>query len=190
MTSNLSERKAALRAEARRIRDRAAAGRGGLVLPHLISLLETRPESTMSGYLAIGSEVDVVPAMEAWHAAGRSLLLPCTGAPGSLLVFRDWSPGDPLVEEPFGTRAPGPDAPVGHPDVLLVPLLAFDRKGVRLGWGGGFYDRTLADLRRRGEITAVGVAFAAQEVPEVPHGPGDQSLDLIVTEEGVIEIAP
>jgi len=113
-------------------------------------------------------------------------VLPCVEAAGAPLVFREWSPGDDLVEEPFGTRAPAPAATRHDPDVLLVPLLAFDRSGYRLGYGGGFYDRTLEALRAIKSISAVGVAYAAQEVQAVPRGERDQPVDLIVTEREVI----
>ena len=113
-------------------------------------------------------------------------MLPCVEVVGAPLVFREWSPGDDLVEEPFGTCAPAPPPTPRDPDVLLVPLLAIDRSGYRLGYGGGFYDRTLEALRAIKSISAVGVAYAAQEVPAVPRDEGDQPVDLIVTEREVI----
>ena len=93
-----------------------------------------------------------------------------------------------MVEETFGTRAPMPDAPEMEPDLLIVPMLAFDRSGFRLGYGGGFYDRTLERLRSMKPVTAVGVAFAGQEVAYVPHDDLDQPLDWIVTEREAIRI--
>lgn len=180
-------RKKQLRLKAGRTRSLAARRDDGAVARALSSFLASlRPGCVLAGYLAIGSEVDVLPALESWCEEGHPVALPCTGPRDTPLVFRRWAPGRPLVQEPFGTRAPRPEAPVVDPDVLLVPLLAFDRAGYRLGWGGGYYDRTLSSLRGRKSVTAVGVAYSAQEIPSVPRDPWDQPLDLIVTEEGVI----
>ncbi|MEQ9607693.1 MAG: 5-formyltetrahydrofolate cyclo-ligase, partial [Kiloniellaceae bacterium] len=101
-----------------------------------------------------------------------------------------WRPGEPLQPAGFGTREPPQSAPLVQPGLLLVPLLAFDAAGYRLGYGGGFYDRSLALLRRAGDILAVGLAFAAQQVPAVPREPTDQPLDLVVTERGAITPQP
>ena len=101
---------------------------------------------------------------------------------GEPLLFRAWRPGDPLEAGVFGTLQPSARREVVEPEALLVPLLACDGEGCRLGYGGGFYDRTLALLRARRSVTAVGVGFDAQLVPEVPHGPGDQRLDWLLTD--------
>jgi 5-formyltetrahydrofolate cyclo-ligase len=110
--------------------------------------------------------------------------LPVVVRRGLPLLFRAWHPGQPLVTGSFGVPRPDKDQPELTPRVLIVPLLAFDRAGYRLGYGGGFYDRTLAALRQRKPITAIGVGYVAQELPQVPHGPMDQRLDYVLTEDG------
>jgi 5-formyltetrahydrofolate cyclo-ligase len=120
--------------------------------------------------------------------AGHEIALPVVGAHGRPLVFRRWREGDAMDEGPFGIREPRADKPEIVPSVLLVPLLAFDRRGYRLGYGGGFYDRTLAALRAGGEAVAVGVAYAAQEVDEVPRDESDEPLDWVVTDKAAIRI--
>ena len=137
--------------------------------------------ATVAGFWPIGDEIDLCPLLRALSARGHPLVLPVTPRRGERLRFRRWHPGAPLRPEPFGTFAP--EGPEAEPDVLLVPLLAFDRAGRRLGYGGGFYDRTLAALP--GAI-ALGCAYAAQEIPEVPAGPHDIRLPVIATEQDVI----
>ena len=108
----------------------------------------------------------------------------------SPLLFRRWQAGDSLVEAPFGLSEPAAEQPEIVPALLLVPLLAFDRQGWRLGYGGGFYDRTLAKLREDGgQPCAIGIAYSGQELPEVPHGPDDRPLQGIVTEQAFIPTA-
>ncbi|MFD2814344.1 5-formyltetrahydrofolate cyclo-ligase [Paracoccus aerius] len=99
------------------------------------------------------------------------------------LVFRQWQ-GEPLVPGPFGTFHPAESQPVLTPQVLIVPLVGFDRQGNRIGYGGGYYDRTLQLLRRSGPVAAIGLAFAVQQLPAIPAEPFDQPLDLIVTDRG------
>lgn len=138
----------------------------------------------ISGFLPIGTEIDPRPAMEA--AAHRGpVCVPVIDGPGLPLRFARWMPGAPLVRGPFGAATPA-DPEFVEPDVLIVPLLAFDRAGNRLGYGGGYYDRTLADLRATAPRIAIGFAFAAQEAESLPLEPTDQPLDLIVTEIGTI----
>jgi 5-formyltetrahydrofolate cyclo-ligase len=116
--------------------------------------------------------------------------LPVVIAKNEPLLFRLWRPGMPLEVGRFGTLHPPNDSPLLTPDLVLVPLLAFDRHGDRLGYGGGYYDRTLAALRIERSSRAVGLAYAAQELPELPHQPHDQRLDWIVTEIDVRESLP
>ena len=132
--------------------------------------------------MAMRTEIDPLDAMAA-HAGPVGVPV-ITGA-GQPLRFREWGPGCALIEGEFGARIPAEGAWL-EPEVLIVPLLAWDRRGYRLGYGGGFYDRTLERLRSRHPTLAVGFAFAAQEVPEVPTEPVDQPLDAIITEEGVL----
>lgn len=145
------------------------------------------PERTIvSGYWPMEEEMDIRPLMTALHERGCTLALPVVAAKRRPLVFRQWRPGDCLVKAGFGLSEPPADAPVIVPQVLLVPLVAFDASGNRLGFGGGFYDRTLLALRTAGpETRAIGIAFAFQEIDNVPHDATDQHLDAVVTERGV-----
>lgn len=139
----------------------------------------------VSAYWPMREEIDPRPAMEALHAKGVGLCLPVVTGPEQPLVFRRWRPGEALVTEAFGTSVPGRTAPEEVPDVLLVPLLAFDSQGYRLGYGGGFYDRTLEKLRGDQGALAVGLAFAGQYMDLLPRGMHDEKLDLVVTEQDV-----
>jgi len=140
----------------------------------------------VSGFLAIGEEINPVPLMSRLHRDGATIGLPVMVGKGKPLVFRTWTPGSPLKTVVWGIREPDESAPAVEPDVLLVPLLVFDRTGMRLGYGGGFYDRTLHDLRTRKRIVAVGLAYASQEVDVVPYLDYDERLDWVLTPEGLI----
>lgn len=150
------------------------AGRGCEALAGL-------PAGAVSGFWPIRDEVDVRPLMAALRGFGWTVLLPVVTGPDSPLVFRVWAPGDALAAARFGVMEPAGGETL-DPDVVLVPLLAFDRKGHRLGYGKGHYDRTLAELRGRRKVFAVGVAYAGQEVPVVPADRFDQKLDAVLTE--------
>ena len=102
------------------------------------------------------------------------------------MIFREWSPGAPLKRGKFGLRQPGNEQAELTPDIVLVPLLAFDRRGGRLGYGAGYYDAALRGMRQRGPVAAIGIAFDEQEFPEVPQEPQDESLDTILTPSRVI----
>lgn len=141
--------------------------------------------ATVAGFWPMGAEIDPRPTMMALADAGHPLALPVVVAAGTALAFRAWQPGDPLIAAGFGTSVPPPGAAPVVPDILIVPLLAFDRRGFRLGYGGGFYDRTIASLEPRLLLT-IGVAFAAQEVARVPTDAFDKRLDHIVTEREII----
>lgn len=144
--------------------------------------------TVVAGYWPLGDEIDPRPLMAALAAAGCSLALPVVVGKGEALIFRVWAPGDRLEAGVHGTRHPSAQAPALRPGVILAPLLAFDRKGFRLGYGGGYYDRTLAELRRTGEVIAIGLGFAVQEQAAVPSEPWDQTLDMILTECGLIAV--
>jgi 5-formyltetrahydrofolate cyclo-ligase len=144
----------------------------------------------VSGYWPLAGEIDVRPLMTRLVDLGFEGALPVVTAPGRPLDFRRWRPGQALIEGPFGTRHPEPGEPSLRPDIVLAPLLAFDDLGRRLGWGGGYYDRTFEALRRRGPVLAVGIAFAAQRVDTVPHAPHDRRMDWIVTEESWMKARP
>ena len=140
----------------------------------------------VAGYVPIRSEIDPMPLLAACAKAGCATCLPTTPKPGEALVFRAWQIGAPLVAGLYGTSEPASDAPIRTPNLLLVPLLAFDRAGYRLGYGGGFYDRSLAGLRPHG-VVAIGIAYAGQEIPQVPRESHDAPLDGILTESGFLE---
>jgi 5-formyltetrahydrofolate cyclo-ligase len=142
-------------------------------------------QAIIGGFWPIRDEIDIRPLLPALHAQGHPLALPVTGRRGEPLVFRAWQPGAPLLPGRFGTSHPA--GAVVTPDVLLIPLLAFDAEGHRLGYGGGFYDRTLALLP--GSLR-IGCAFASQELDSVPQGPYDQTLHAVVTEAGLRRFSP
>jgi len=145
-----------------------------------------RTDEVIAGYWPIRDELDPRPAMQAFAQRGHRLALPASVAKGKPLVFRAWSLGDPLAPDIMGIQEPLSDAPEVVPWLVLVPMLAFDNSCRRLGYGAGFYDRTLARLRARAEPLAVGLAFEAQEVERVPVAEGDEPLDQVVTEKTVI----
>jgi len=139
---------------------------------------------TISGFKSFSDEIDVMPLMARLAREGWRTALPVVMGRGRPLMFRAWAPGEPTVAGAWSIPVPLETAPELEPDVLLVPMLAFDGAGFRLGYGGGFYDRTLAALRAKKPVVAVGVAYAAQEVAELPHGFYDEPLDWILTELG------
>ena len=143
----------------------------------------------VAGYLPLGSEIDARPLMLWLAQAGAMLALPAVIAPDAPLEFRRWDQNADLEPDALGVPAPPRVAPLAHPDLIIVPLLAFDRAGGRLGQGGGHYDRTLAALRQAGPVFALGLAYAGQELPEVSTEPHDQRLDAILTETEFISIA-
>jgi 5-formyltetrahydrofolate cyclo-ligase len=165
--------------------DRAAAA-ARIAERGLDGLPGFKPDSVVSGFLAIGEEINPGPLLSRLHRAGATICLPVMVGKGKPLLFRVWEPGAPLRTVVWGIREPDESAAVVTPDVLLVPLLAFDRTGARLGYGGGFYDRTLRELRSHKPIITVGFAFASQEVDAVPHLDYDERLDWVLTPEGLI----
>lgn len=146
------------------------------------------PNTIVSGYMPMGSELDPRPLMRKLAEAGASLALPVVVGRGVPLLMRGYAFGDALVKGVWNIRVPPPEAPEVEPDVLLVPLLAFDRNGNRLGYGAGYYDMTIAALRAKKRVVAVGIAFAAQEVDTVPTTPRDVRLDLVLTEQEVMTV--
>ncbi len=149
--------------------------------------IEITPGIVVSGYSPIRSEIDPVPLMRALAAQGARLALPAVMARGKSLAFRAWSPNDRLMLGPLGILEPSPAAAEIIPDIMLVPLAAFDRAGHRIGYGAGHYDFTLAHLRKGKAITAIGLAFAAQEIKAVPALAHDVALDYVLTETRVFD---
>lgn len=139
----------------------------------------------VAGYSAIRSEANPYPLMCALAEAGHPMALPCVLVANEPLIFRRWSPRDALQAGAYGITEPGPDAETVIPDVLLVPLLGYDANGFRLGYGGGYYDRTLETLRAQKKVLAIGIAYAGQELPEFTADSHDQPLDAILTELGL-----
>jgi len=138
----------------------------------------------LAGYMPMRTEISPLAAMTLMAASG-AVCVPVIQGRGLALRFSRWTPDGAMIAGEFGASVPGV-ADWLEPEVLIVPLVAFDRQGGRLGYGGGFYDRTLAQLRARGPVLAVGFAFAAQEAKALPLEPTDQPLDLIVTDREVI----
>ncbi|HEX3487328.1 MAG TPA: 5-formyltetrahydrofolate cyclo-ligase [Micropepsaceae bacterium] len=141
------------------------------------------PHSVVSAYVAIGDEADPAPLLEILRARGHVVALPRVVKRGLPLDFHVWESGAKLVPGGFGLSEPSRDWPKIAPDVLAVPLLGFDAKGYRIGYGAGFYDRTLAGLRASKTVLAAGYCFRVQEFADLPHDENDQRLDWIVTEE-------
>ena len=183
---DLAARKRSLRTElvARRAAIRPD-GAAEAAWTHLLASGLVPAGAVVSAYWPLGHELDPRPAMLELVALGHAVVLPVTTSRGQPLTFRQWDPSLPLRDAPFGLREPPPEAPQRRPDLLLVPLLGFDRRGHRLGYGAGYYDRTLESLPG---ATALGFAFAEQEVAQVPSGPGDRPLHAIVTERGLIPV--
>lgn len=179
--SNLIEAKRSARERALAVRAACDPALGVTLAQHVLRDCPPPTGAVVSGFWPIGQEIDSRPLLLALHARGNKIALPVTPKLGNPLSFRLWQPDDVLIQERFGTMRPiGAEA---VPEFLLIPLLAFDRRGRRLGYGGGFYDRTLPGLPGGFRL---GCAFSAQELDEVPAGPEDATLDAVATEHGVI----
>jgi len=154
---------------------------------HLVSYLADKgAKLVISGYMPIRTEIDVLPAMEALHGAGHRICVPVIVRAGLPLSFREWTPDCAMVNGPFGAKVPESGDWLA-PEVLIVPLVSFDMQGFRLGYGGGYYDRSLELLRKKKPTLAVGYAYSGQ-MGVVPVEATDQRLDAMVTEGGVTEI--
>jgi len=152
-----------------------------------LATFDPPPGTVVSAFWPMPGELDLRPLLEALHARACVCALPVVVARNTPLLFRSWEPATTLVTSRFGIAEPGPDRPAVRPQHALVPLLAFDDDGYRLGYGGGFYDRTLAALRGDGggPFVAIGVGLEAQRRPLLPREPFDARLDWLLTEEGV-----
>jgi 5-formyltetrahydrofolate cyclo-ligase len=186
----IEDAKAELRIQARARRDalpasvRAAAARAIAARSFPVTL---PPRAIVSGFMPLGSEISPIPLMRKLAAAGAQLALPVVCGRGKPLTMRAFGFGQKLVSGVWGIREPAADAAEVFPDILLVPLLVFDRSGQRIGYGAGYYDLTIANLRTRKSITACGLAFSAQEISRVPTTSRDARLDLVLTEREVID---
>src|SRR4051794_23487829 len=187
MTPDAALPEASLKAELRRAALRRRAGLPESLRKHFsarltredVALAARHRAAAVSAFYPIGDEPDTLALLDALAGEGRATALPITGARGAPLVFRRWRPGDPTVAGQMRIPEPTREASEIEPDLLFVPLAAFDRRGHRIGYGAGHYDCTLARLKARKPIVAVGVAYGACEVDAVPDEPHDQPLDYI-----------
>jgi 5-formyltetrahydrofolate cyclo-ligase len=164
--------------------ERAAAAETIAARPLPVAL---PPGAVVAGFSAIRSEINPMPLLRRFAAAGAQLALPTIVGRGQPLAFRAWTFGEELRRGQWGIREPKPDAPALDPDILMVPLACFDRRGYRIGYGAGYYDLSLRALRARKPITAIGLAYAAQEIGRVPALAHDERLDLVLTEREAID---
>jgi 5-formyltetrahydrofolate cyclo-ligase len=190
-STSIDDLKAALRREALAHRDalptdvRAAAAQAIAARPFPLAL---PAGAIVSGFMPMKSEINPVPLMRKLADAGAQLALPVVAGRGKPLVMRTFDLGDTLASGVWGIREPKPDAAEVAPDILIVPLLAFDRRGHRIGYGAGYFDMTIVALRAKKKIIAAGIAFAVQEIAAVPDTPRDARLDLVLTEREVIDL--
>jgi 5-formyltetrahydrofolate cyclo-ligase len=190
MTATIEQAKAALRRQAIARRDalpadmRAAAAQAIATRPFPVAI---PPGAIVSGFMPLKSEINPIPLLRNLADAGAALALPAVAGKGKPLIMRAFAFGETLASGVWGIREPKPDAPQVDPDILIVPLLAFDRRGHRIGYGAGYYDMTITALRALKAIVAVGIAFAAQEIADVPNTPRDARLDLVLTENEAID---
>lgn len=147
---------------------------------------QPKKNTAVSAYWPFRNEIDVRPLLKRLNFIGCCCLLPVIMGRKKPLQFHRWKPGDTLKMSRFGLLEPSTLHPNSSPEIVVVPLLAFDSAGYRLGYGGGYYDCTLAVLRKSGDILAIGAAYEDQQVDSVPHDQFDQQLDAVVTEQGII----
>jgi len=186
----ISELKAIIRRDAVTRRDAIPPGERAQAAETIAARpfpLEIVPGMTVSGFSPLKTEINPLPLMRKLAAAGAKLALPVVQGRGKPLIMRAFAFGDALASGQWGIREPKADAAEVAPDILLVPLLAFDRNGQRIGYGAGYYDMTIARFRAMKQIVAVGIAYAAQEVAEVPVTERDARLDLVLTEREMID---
>ncbi|MFA5901576.1 MAG: 5-formyltetrahydrofolate cyclo-ligase [Hyphomicrobium sp.] len=186
MQTGKEKREERARALARRAAAFAAHGgkAGARLAEHGLAFLSPRPGSIISGFSAIRDEIDPGALLKRLRAEGHRLSLPVMQGKERPLLFRAWSPGDEMGKVQWGIAEPLPDKPALDPDIVLVPLLAFDAAGYRLGYGGGFYDRSLERLRAIKPVIAVGIAYDELKVDAVPHQSYDERLDWVLTPSG------
>jgi len=163
----------------------AAARAADAVAAHGLGFLRLPQKPfVVSGFSSLPDEFRVWPLLRRLHGEGHALAMPVMQGKGLPLVFRAWAPGDAMDKAVWGIAEPKADKPVLEPDIVLVPLLAFDAPGWRLGYGGGYYDRTLRGLRARKSIVAIGLAYDESQVDAVPHLDYDERLDWVLRPSG------
>lgn len=195
MSEEAADAKAKLRARMRVLRRElpaavaAAAARDAAERLFAVLAASGPARREVALFRSLPDEIDTDPLALRLQAAGAALSLPRMVGRDAALRFHRWSPDAPLRRAAMGVQEPLPEQPEVTPEVVVVPLLAFDRRGHRLGYGGGYYDRTLATLRARGPLLAIGLAFAIQELAEVPTTERDQRVDWIVTEAAALRVA-
>jgi len=155
----------------------------------LVEKLSVDRDPVVSVYWPIRSEMNTRPLIEALYDSGFKVVLPVMIAVKHPLIFRAFAPDDELMKGPYGLSEPSPEKPALDPSIVFAPLAAFDRKGFRMGYGGGIYDATLTALRAKHLVAAIGLAYAVQEADAVPTEPHDQKLDYIITERETISCA-
>lgn len=149
---------------------------------NLLNAIEINQHSIVALYDPIDTELHIEPLYDALIERGVTVCLPVVAKKNAPLIFRRYEDGAPLIEGRYGARTPEESQPEIDPNIIVVPLLAFSRHGDRLGYGGGFYDRTIAKLRSKTTIVTIGYAYGAQQVDALPVSPLDQRLDWIITE--------
>ena len=190
-SSSSTTAKAELRREAIGRRDALPAAERALAAETIAARafpVAVKPGAIVAGFMPMKSEINPLPLLRKLAAAGARLALPVVAGQGKPLIMRAWAFGEPLAAGVWGIREPEPSAPAVVPDILIVPLLAFDRAGQRIGYGAGYYDLTLAALRARQAVVAIGGGFGAQEIAAVPATPRDEPLDIVLTEREVIDL--
>jgi 5-formyltetrahydrofolate cyclo-ligase len=189
-TPTIEDRKASLRRDGLACRDAMPAAERQAAAEAIAERafpLNIAAGTIVSGFSPIRSEINPLPLLRKLADAGARLALPVIVGRGKPLIIRAYAFGDPLEARQWGIREPMPDAPELEPDILIVPLAAFDRRGNRIGHGAGYYDLTINRLRARKSVIAVGIAYAAQEVAEIPVTARDARLDLVLTERETID---
>jgi len=189
-TVAISNAKAALRTATLALRDAlpaAARQAAAKAIAARAFPVKIAPGTVVSGFSPMKTEINPIPLLRKLADAGAQLALPAIAGRGKPLIMRAWKFGDPLKSGQWGIREPVPEALEVAPDVLIVPLAAFDRQGHRIGYGAGYYDLTINALRAKKKVIAIGIAFAAQEIPEVPATTRDARLDLVLTEREAID---
>ena len=182
------------RQKALETRSKIAASRDGAAAAtrlkdNFLSAFDVQPGQSVAAYWPFRDEIDVRPLFAELESMGCNCLLPVMAGRKEPLQFHQWKPGDVLEPSRFGVLEPSKFHRSTTPDIVILPMLAFDRHGMRLGYGGGYYDRTLNALRGKGEILAIGAAYHDQEIEDIPNDAHDQKIDALVTDQAIIRFS-